>query len=386
MSEENVIINRTDIYEEVWSTPMIHLAAKYGLSDVGLRKICKKLNVPTPPAGYWAKLQHKKKEKKLPLPPLKYGERETYELKSRHEYESQTLKGKNAAKLDPRIAELFAEVEKTAKPVIVPDRLISPHPLVKMTQDVLEKEKPDKYGVLRAWRQKYLNIRISPSSLKRALRIMDAIIKAFEEQAYKVEVGKGEGPGTHLLIHNFTLNLELTEKINSIPHNPTAAEIEKQKRYSWEKPPSYDFKPSGMLTLKIDEYNAQGYRKSWSDGKTQRLEDLLDNFITGAIKVGIIAREESLAREKKWAEESRLRAEREAERHAAERFIKDLEESAQAWSKSQQILVFIETIEKEYAARSLSPEDQEKLKSWLAKARRYEEWLNPIKKGFPFKY
>lgn len=363
---------------------MIHLAAKYGLSDVGLRKICKKLNVPTPPAGYWAKLQFKKKEKKLPLPPLKYGDRETYELKPRQEYESQALKGKEAANLDPKIAALFTDVEKASKPIIVPERLVSPHPLVKMTLDALEKEKSDKYGVLRAWRQKYLNIRVSPSSLKRALRIMDAIIKAFEERSYKVEVGKGEGPGIHILIHDSSLNFELTEKINSVSHVPTAAEIEKQKKYSWENPPRYDFKPSGLLTIKIDEYNAQGYRKSWSDGKTQRIEDLLDDFIVGAIKVAIIANEEKLQRERHWAEENRLRAERETQRHAAEKFIKDLEENAHAWTKSLQIRAFIESMEKEYAERALSPEDQEKLKDWLAKAKRYADWLNPTKKGFPF--
>ena len=364
---------------------MIHLAAKYGLSDVGLRKICKKLNVPTPPAGYWAKLQFKKKEKKLPLPPLKYGDRETYELKPRQEYEAQALKGKDAANLDPKIAALFADVEKVSKPIIVSERLASPHPLVKMTLDVLEKEKPDKYGVLRAWRQKYLNIRVSPSSLKRALRIMDSIIKAFEERSYKVEVGKGEVPGTHLLIHDSTLDFELTEKINSVSHVPTTAEIEKQKKYSWEKPPLYDFRPSGLLTLKIDEYNAQGYRKSWADGKTQRIDDLLDDFIVGAIKVAIIAKEERLERERHWAEENRLRAEREAQRHAAEKFIKELEDKAQAWAKSQQIQAFIENMEKEYAERALSPEDQVKLKDWLANARRYADWLNPISRGFPFK-
>ena len=362
---------------------MLHLAAKYGLSDVGLRKICKKLNVPTPPAGYWAKLQAKKKVTKLPLPPLKYGDRETYELKTRQEYESQALKGKDPVTLAPKIAELFTEVEKASKSIIVLERLASPHPLVKMTLDALEKDGPDKYGVFRSWRQKYLDVSVSPSSLKRALRIMDAIIKAFEERSYKVEVGKGEVQGTYLLIHDAKLGFALTEKVNNVPHIPTAAEIEKQKKYSWEKPPRYDYKPSGLLTLKIDEYHAQGYRKSWSDGKTQRLEDLLDDFIVGAIKVAIIAKEERLERERQWAEESRLRAEREAQRLAAEKFIKDLEENAQAWNKSQQVRAFIESVEKEYAERSLSPEDQEKLKEWLAKAKRYADWLNPITRGFP---
>lgn len=32
------------------------LAKKYGLSDNGLRKICKAMNIPVPTVGYWAKL------------------------------------------------------------------------------------------------------------------------------------------------------------------------------------------------------------------------------------------------------------------------------------------------------------------------------------------
>ena len=33
------------------------LGPKFGLSDVGLRKFCQRLDVPAPPRGYWAKKQ-----------------------------------------------------------------------------------------------------------------------------------------------------------------------------------------------------------------------------------------------------------------------------------------------------------------------------------------
>jgi hypothetical protein len=39
----------------VWKTPITRLAKEYGLSDVGLAKICKKHDIPRPPRGYWAK-------------------------------------------------------------------------------------------------------------------------------------------------------------------------------------------------------------------------------------------------------------------------------------------------------------------------------------------
>ena len=46
--------NREKIYEEIWSEPIQHVAKRYGISDVGLAKVCKKLNIPRPGRGYWA--------------------------------------------------------------------------------------------------------------------------------------------------------------------------------------------------------------------------------------------------------------------------------------------------------------------------------------------
>jgi hypothetical protein len=45
----NIKLERKKLYKEVWTEPMSRLAPKYGLSDNGLKKICKKLSVPVPP-------------------------------------------------------------------------------------------------------------------------------------------------------------------------------------------------------------------------------------------------------------------------------------------------------------------------------------------------
>jgi hypothetical protein len=47
-------VTRGELYELIWQTPMTKLAKSFGMSDVGLRKICKKNGIPTPPLGYWA--------------------------------------------------------------------------------------------------------------------------------------------------------------------------------------------------------------------------------------------------------------------------------------------------------------------------------------------
>jgi hypothetical protein len=49
--------DRGKLYEEVWTEPTQRVAAKYGISDVALAKVCKQLEVPKPPRGYWATKQ-----------------------------------------------------------------------------------------------------------------------------------------------------------------------------------------------------------------------------------------------------------------------------------------------------------------------------------------
>jgi hypothetical protein len=73
MFENGVKIERAQLYKQVWSKPMSKLAKDYGISDVGLKKICKKLNVPTPPRGYWARTQSGQKPNRARLPKLKHG-------------------------------------------------------------------------------------------------------------------------------------------------------------------------------------------------------------------------------------------------------------------------------------------------------------------------
>src|SRR5438067_572247 len=62
-------VTREELYEKVWSAPTVQVAAELGISDVALAKRCKKLNVPKPSLGYWAKVEAGQKTEKTPLPP-----------------------------------------------------------------------------------------------------------------------------------------------------------------------------------------------------------------------------------------------------------------------------------------------------------------------------
>jgi ankyrin repeat protein len=63
--------DREEIYEAIWLEPIQHVARRYKLSDVGLAKVCKRLNIPRPGRGYWAKKAAGRPiPKRPPLPEL----------------------------------------------------------------------------------------------------------------------------------------------------------------------------------------------------------------------------------------------------------------------------------------------------------------------------
>jgi len=70
MGERTEVYDREKLYEEVWKEPVLVVANRYGVSNVALAKACRKLAVPLPPRGYWAKIKAgRKTSPRPPLPP-----------------------------------------------------------------------------------------------------------------------------------------------------------------------------------------------------------------------------------------------------------------------------------------------------------------------------
>src|SRR6185295_15548740 len=65
---------RQELYNLVWSEPMLTLSKKYSISDRGLAKACAASNIPVPERGYWNKLKVGKKVFERPLPPRGLGQ------------------------------------------------------------------------------------------------------------------------------------------------------------------------------------------------------------------------------------------------------------------------------------------------------------------------
>ncbi len=63
--------DRATLYDQLWSRPALEVAEAYGISGVRLGKVCRQLQVPVPPRGYWARVRSGQKVRRPPLPRLK---------------------------------------------------------------------------------------------------------------------------------------------------------------------------------------------------------------------------------------------------------------------------------------------------------------------------
>src|SRR5258708_14245576 len=68
MPQNPLTLTRQSLYELVWSKPMSTLANEFGITDVGLAKRCRAVDVPIPYRGYWARRAAGQTPPRLPLP------------------------------------------------------------------------------------------------------------------------------------------------------------------------------------------------------------------------------------------------------------------------------------------------------------------------------
>ena len=202
----------------------------------------------------------------------------------------------------------------------------------------------------------------------RALRIMNTLIKALEARGYPVETGQGYKARTHARVDDERVEFRVQE---------LQRQVMRESEFSWSggRDECRALEPTGQLMLVIDEY-AEGVRKTWKDGKRQRVEDCLNAFVVSVVAVAEVKKERTLrlARQRREREEARrlrLAEERRSEAEAARGRV--LEQEAGAWSRAGQIRAYLEAV---LHAASEPPGDE--LAAWLTWARRYADEIDPI--------
>jgi hypothetical protein len=243
MSDKELRLTREDLYQKVWSKPAILLAKDLGISDVTIAKICKKLNIPKPYSGYWRQVDVGNGGQLPPLPEIQQG------------VPKDVVIYPNRAKLQDQSPELLAKIESErhlANHIVIAQNLRNPHPLVNRTKQILEKTRPRLGGFLDNPRyQQCLDVWVSRITLNRALRILDALLKALEERGHSIEISNQDSSPTVFVIQGQKVKVRLVEKTGD------------------------------KLTFIIDEWWSDGCRQKWSDTARKTLEDQLNDIMIG---------------------------------------------------------------------------------------------------------
>lgn len=378
MPYETVRYNREDLYEQVWSQPMSKLAKSYGLSDVGLAKICRKLKIPVPARGFWRRKLYGKTTLRPPLPKHEGPESFVVRLVKK---ENPSFDQEPKTEEESRIA--FEQRDENR--IRVGPRLVALHPHVKLTEAMLRKRTPDDSGVIRIWRSSCLDVSVSPAGMRRALRIMNALIKALEFRGFRVsikETGGYSGRMTHatcVTLLGENIEFGLRECLDRKERDETNSDTEK---YSWlDHYPKHYCVPSGRLSLIIKTYIGDGLRTSWTDGKKQRIEDCLNAFVTGLIKAAVARRAMNLEREKQERErqeQERLQIERERRRQEEKARVQDLINQSDAWHQSRQIHAYTEAVRQAAIRKHGQIAEGSQLDQWLAWANQQADRIDPL--------
>ena len=345
-----ITISRNELYKLVWSKPVVKIAKDFGISDVAVGKICKKMNIPKPGLGYWAKKEFGKKTKVTPLPKLKQSDVENYTIrKSVEPYfkpESDNIRTHREYEENPK------------NRIVVKSSLHSPHPLVLQAKHALSQGYTNRYKRCFG-RGDYIDISVSKDSLQRSLLIMDALFKGLTKRGYEVTLSQfGEYKTvTSVNVDGEKFWISLQEASKTIPVENVG---NKNSRYLFGR--NYDYAPTGKLTLQIT--NFYDGSKSISDGKTQRIEDKLNSFILMLIKAAEYEKNWKIEREieRREREEKEQRArEIQLEKDREQQRVKELFDNATYWNKC--VLV------RDYIAAVQSHADRGGLDSWV-------EWAN----------
>lgn len=375
MGNESKPVDRQTLYEEVWADPVIIVAKRYGLSDVGLAKICKKLAIPLPSRGYWAKIKAGKTMGKVALPKLAPSKESFIRL----------------VKPAPEIAEtkqvtrkLAHVVREQARNITVPSELADPHPLVKAAAKRLkQRDGWTNDSGLRSAPSEVLNIEVTRLSLDRALLIADTLLKELSKRGITANIAPQKSI-TLLDIDGIFVSFSLTEYVSRSYHIETPSETKARERYwnraAWDTSikspaiPQFDYQPTGILKITAGHWPS----RSWKDTERTTLEKRLGEVIAGIYKLALDIRTRNEV-EAKRQEERRIATEQYVflvQRYEDELSkFKDLEFGAENWKKANQLREYIDAVERHAIENGgLTPEKV----TWLEWARAKADWIDPL--------
>lgn len=363
--------DREELYRKVWEKPLIKVAEGYGVSAVALGKTCRKLCVPVPGRGHWAKLAHGKEgAKKPPLPEL---DNPPVIYRSHVAREKPQRTDQN----DPEftaIDQLLSSGALNPPPI---NGSIRPHPLIRHTASLLRsRSRKDEQGILLPREAGGLDVRVTEGMLERALSVMNQALAVLELQGASVNISEqGETTaiinGEHV---SFGIEEPVRRVVAQIPRVPNPTD-----RWDYDKVVTYE--PAARLALVIHSLTRGQYlqRARWNDAKVQRVENLIPDFVAGLLRTAVALRRQEEDRKNREAEEEKRRQERAQLRINIQEEEKKLEQFnnwVDQWERAERLRRFIAAYAEK--SRSWPAEEQLQCRAWIEWATKQADRLDPF--------
>ena len=348
---DGIKLSRIELHQMVWAESMLSLSRRYDISDVGLRKICKRMNIPVPSQEY---RQGIKAGFRLPvkrLPENYSGEEEVVLHLRFKDTELADGRGMTVKELEKSLQ------EDGSLNMTVPLRLSKPDKLIVRAKENLNKRHNwSPYSGVVTTSHDALNLRVSPKNVGRALRIMDTFIKAIKAKGYTIQIRRD---GTYVLIDNQEVKFSLRELV--------------QRDEAKDKWGSRKYYPTGILSFKLENWSSYEVKEG-----NRSLEEQLPRIIAKAI---FLANQSFMRREKyKREEEIRqekfriemehiLRKEKERER------VIDLLNQSQRWQKATILRKYLSAVKTKL---SKTKQVSQERRIWLEWAEKKANWYDPL--------
>lgn len=368
------IYNRETLYKEVWAAPTTEVAIRYRVSDVAIHNVCKALDIPNPPRGYWAKLRAGKPVTVIPLPKSNKPTT-TKGIQTGTSYQPQVEEGEKLAFLSE---EERSVVMTVASQILMPDEDARMHAkIIAHRKVVAEWRKDQRHNESRSWNRRnadpvpFMAQSIAVDTLPRACRIIDALIKAMEPLGCSLTADLG------FMVNGETVSLSFSESQDKVAHIPTKEENmqllryeEERKRHSWASKPQirkYDHPYNGKLTITVD------MRKSYRDCKSYVVEERLGDIM---IELYEASEEHKKARAAREEAERKHREEEERKEARRKRYNTEVDRTlaltslAEDYDTACKIRQYIAVVE---ASGPLSPEKEK----WVEWAKEKADWYDP---------
>jgi hypothetical protein len=374
---------RRELYDAVWSKSCQKLAEDLGISDVALAKTCKRMGIPRPSLGYWARVVAGEKVPKIPLPDPQAGQDKivTFDVaanrKRREEWRSTN-----------------SDVDSLAVDLVLPPEEVELHPVAQRHLRAFEKKKPGEDGFVNVVARDLFRCDVAPSTAGRLCRALHAILVELEARGCKLKAGSSEFSSLRILKGPDDLTISCSESREQVEREPTQEEKRKPS-WTWQLKGT---RPTGRLGFEVLASGLRG-RRTWTESAGKPLEEIL-GIVVEKVEVTfrgfedqrqseIVAAKRREEEAKRAAEEYERRQKEEAERERKRRHEAKLAEivetrrdnlfaAAHTWMESSLLHAYVDECERRWREKGELSSEQ---LAWTAWAREEATKLNP--QGYP---